>query len=685
MGDRDIRERDILVAPNEYAYVLDLTKGNIILYVGPTKISLSNTERMIVLREGRFVPVRGEEAGSGVHKFVEATSSQYFILENPPQDPAVKPQRGANSTVPLEFGRKVVVPGPAELPLWPGQRAQVIEGHQLRQNEYLVVRRYDDADSDAPIGTETIVRGTDISFYVPDSGLEVVPLGDRYVRQAERMDSNMGLHLRVVSAFEAAEGDQVPAGGYQAGQDIFLRGREGYFFPTDTLEVLGDVGPLPLAEKEGIYVRDLDEGTISTVQGPTNYLIDPTQAELVLRPVDERIRGLYRLLEGPAHAALSVYVPPSTAILVTAKDKREVVVGPQTRILDYDEELEVLTLSTGRPKTDENLLSTCFLQVQGNKVSDVVRLKTGDHVELEVRLSYRVSFVGDSARWFNVKNYVGLLCDHLGSIVRAAGRATSIDTFHGTSTDVVRTAILGVRTDSGGRDGRHFEENGMWVYDVEVLDVQILDDNVDHMLRDAQRTAIASTISRRRQELRLGDQQVEESVNQQIATAKIETLVQAIEFEDAHRASELARVETRAQTNQLEKTSQAKSEAEALSIAAAGRASVADGEAELEQRRLRAHVEAFEKQMGALQPELIATLKALGNTQLVGALSKNLGPLAILGGESVADVVGRLLDRLPLGAGSTPATHGDIQTILAPVPIKPPTSRAKKRDSKSAS
>lgn len=39
----DTRERDMLVASNEYAYVQDLTKGDIVLYVGPTKISLSNT------------------------------------------------------------------------------------------------------------------------------------------------------------------------------------------------------------------------------------------------------------------------------------------------------------------------------------------------------------------------------------------------------------------------------------------------------------------------------------------------------------------------------------------------------------------------------------------------------------------------------------------------------------------
>ena len=167
MSERDIRERDILVAPNEYAYVQDLTKGDIVLYVGPTKISLSNTERMTVFRDGRFVPVRGDEAGVGVHRFAEASSNQYIVLENPPQDPEAAPVKGANSSVSLLHGRKIVVPGPAQFPLWPGQRAQVLDGHELEADEYLVVRVYDRVEGDdSPIGTEHIVRGTDVSFYL---------------------------------------------------------------------------------------------------------------------------------------------------------------------------------------------------------------------------------------------------------------------------------------------------------------------------------------------------------------------------------------------------------------------------------------------------------------------------------------------------------------------------------------
>src|SRR5439155_1032590 len=178
MSERDIRERDILVAPNEYAYVQDLTKGDIVLYVGPTKISLSNTERIVELRGDRFTPVRADDASFGVSPFVSATSSQYIVLENPAvPGKAARPMRGSNTAVELLTERKIVVPGPAQFPLWPGQRARVIDGHPLREDEYLVVRYYDRVEDDPhPIGAEIVVRGSDVSFYVPRTGLEVVPM-----------------------------------------------------------------------------------------------------------------------------------------------------------------------------------------------------------------------------------------------------------------------------------------------------------------------------------------------------------------------------------------------------------------------------------------------------------------------------------------------------------------------------
>jgi hypothetical protein len=652
MAEREIRERDILVAPNEYAYVQDLTKGDIVLYVGPTKISLSNTERMIILDGGRFSPVRSDEVWFGVHKFAEATSSQYVVLENPPVDPTVRPVKGANSAVPLQIGRKIVVPGPAQFPLWPGQRAKVLDGHELFHDEYVLVRVYDQVEGmSAPIGSEFIVRGTDSSFYVPKSGLEVLHDGQSYVRKSIRLDKNSGLYLRVIADFVADGTDLIPAASYVAGQKIFLRDVEGHYFPNSFVETVGKVERIPIAEKEGIYIRNFDTGRISTVQGPRNYLPDPTVEEVAHRFLDDEIAELYGVEHHSPDRAVAIYVPPSTAVMVTGKSSREVVIGPQTIILDYDSSLEQLSLSTGKPKEDSLLLSTCLLQIEGNKVSDLVSVRTRDHVELEVLLSYRVSFVGDSQRWFSVKNYVGLLCDHLGSIIRAAARNASIERFHRESTEILRAAILGPRLEDGGRAGRSFEENGMWVYDVEVLDVRILDEDVKGLLIEAQRTAIVSEISRKGEELRLGDEQLRESVNRKIYQAQIETQLQAAELEGACRTMRLAQTGTEMEVEKMRIISRAQHQAEALQTAANVRLETASREAAIEREQISARSNAFREQMQALQPELIATLKTLGEQKFAGELSQNLSPLAILGGESVADVAGRLLESLPVGRG----------------------------------
>lgn len=653
MSDRDTRERDILVASNEYAYVQDLTKGDIVLYVGPTKISLSNTERLVDLREGRFVPLRGDDGG-GVNAFVTASSSQYIVLENPPKDAGVRPVKGNNSATELLIGRRIVVPGPATFPLWPGQRARVIAGHTLREDQYLLVRCYDAVEGHT-IGHVYIVRGTDTTYYVPKTGLEVIPQADgTFVRLAHRLMKSTGLHLRVAKTFVAGDGDQVPPGRYEAGQDVFLSQREGYFFPTEHLEVVGYVRATPIALGDGIYVRDLATGHIDTVIGPVNYLPDPTRVEVVARSVPEPTRKLWNARQETGRA-VAVTIPSGFAIQVVGRGQREVVRGPETRILGHDEELEVLELSTGKPKSQERLLRTCFLQMDGNKVSDTLVLKTADHNDVEIAVSYRVSFLpakDGSLRWFQVKDYVALLCDHAGSLLRAAVRAAPLETFYRSSTEILRGAVLGEKLGTEPRPGRYFDENGMWIYDVEVLDVKILDPEVQELIGDAQRNAIVADVNRRQEMLRLDTERLKEEVSRAVYEAQIETLGKAIAHEERRRAFVLAQTESSLRVESTERVERARVEAEAYSVAATAKSDALAREQELERKQIEARVAAFKEQMAAMHPELVATLKTLGNQKLAGELTKNLAPLAILGGESVGDVVERLIGALPMGTSS---------------------------------
>ncbi|MBM4091117.1 MAG: hypothetical protein FJ276_17100 [Planctomycetes bacterium] len=81
---------------------------------------------------------------------------------------------------------------------------------------------------------------------------------------------------------------------------------------------------------------------------------------------------------------------------------------------------------------------------------------------------------------------------------------------------------------------------------------------------------------------------------------------------------------------------------------------------ELKKEMLTAQVGAFCQQMGSPQPELIATLKTAAGQQFTADVAKSLGPLAILGGESVSDVLVRLLKSLPFGV-TTVAGAADVR------------------------
>ena len=81
--------------------------------------------------------------------------------------------------------------------------------------------------------------------------------------------------------------------------------------------------------------------------------------------------------------------------VVDKSGNRRVEVGPTTILLEYDETLEMLELSTGKPKTTDQLHRDVYLRVDNNIVSDVVRVETHDLVNVDLKVPYRVNFLRD--------------------------------------------------------------------------------------------------------------------------------------------------------------------------------------------------------------------------------------------------------------------------------------------------
>lgn len=819
--------RDLVLAPNEFAYISDETKGIINCYVGPYKASLSQTDKPVIFNDQKKRFIRCE-LSDAVRTFAIAPEGWYIQLKNPSSvDAKAHPKAQSVSDLPeLNIGRKVNIPGPAAFALWPGQMSRVLKGHHLRSNQYLMVRVYDDqaakanwsravikkqategdekeeAELATPIeltmGQLLIIKGTEVAFYIPPTGIEVVPEGDKYVRDAvtlERLeycilldeDGNKrfiqgpdvvfpeptetfvqrnstrkfkaielneisGLYVKVIADYE--EGGE----RYKVGDELFITGKDQMiYFPREehALVKYGDQEihyAVAIPAGEARYVLDRIAGTITLKRGPAMFLPDPRKEVIVRRVLtptqvqlyypgnsealnyniqlaavappggrgyvpDRNVRdtkggtkrGFFTdnaAYGGPdvmAFAATTMtateaasnafggdaldrktsYTPPRSitidtkyegvpsidvwtgyAILVTSKTgKREVIVGPKTVLLEYDETLEVMELSTGKPKNTDNLLKDVYLRYLNNKVGDIINeVETKDLCSVDIKLSYRVDFEGDPNKWFNCENYVKFMCDHLRSIIRGTVKKYGIEEFYSNYTAILRDALLGIPSDQTKRPGRNFEENGMKLKDVEVLKVTISDRAVSSILVDAQRESVHQAIEVNQQEENLKLTQRREAVKRQEASEYDTTNAQIIELESLKLARGLEFDIKRAAAS-FEVDEAKKKSAKALQALddEMSRSRLAlekfleDQKLELEGQRLQqfkdklaAEVEAAVQRIKAVTPDLIAALQAFGDKSLLGDFADALAPLAITGDESTMEMISKITRGLPL-------------------------------------
>jgi major vault protein len=358
------------------------------------------------------------------------------------------------------------------------------------------------------------------------------------------------------------------------------------------------------------------------------------------------------------------------AVMVVSKSGgRRVVEGPQSILLEYDETLEVLQLSTGKPKTTDKLEETVYLRVTNNKVSDVIAVETSDHVGLTVKLSYRVNFEGttkeDKEKWFSVENYVKFLCDHIRSVLKGTVKKLSVQEFYANSTGIIRDTILRKpTTEEDGRPGMLFKENNMRVTDVEVLGVQIADDNINRLLSQAQYEVISQDLRLDKERKALQTTIQQEKINQEIETAKAETEKLKNELTKLKIGMDLDLVVARADAEkiQAEKSMESAKDKHALldfeanadldrqksrsdhQLAIQKQTSDFQIAAERERQillleKLNAEVEGMKAKFGAISPGFTEALLALSQNETMEKVAKALSVQSMLGGENLVEVL----------------------------------------------
>lgn len=822
-----IDERDLILSQMEFAYIRNTTSGVVVICMGPMKSSMSETDKPCIYDKptGKFKNVPLEQS---IQTLRIAPDGSYIKLTNPTEDVGNFPEvgKGKLDPIPLNIGKKINIPGPISIALWPSQTAEILQGHHLRSNQYLLCRVYDEEEAkknwknavvksqsgddeetkskskskteiksadiikieDLSIGRLFIVQGTEISFFIPPTGIEVlVGVNEKYIQDAvtlERLEYSIlrdesgekryvrgpdvvfpkpteqfleedskrkfkaielnqisGIYVKVIDSYKDERNE------YKEGDELFITGRETQIYiprPEHAIIKYGNktiIYSVAIPSGEGRYIMDRMSGKIEIKQGPSMLLPDP-RTEVIIRRVldhdtvklwypenkealnynqklssmlqketnyitdsDFQTRGFsspieteYNRvsfastvadLESPGKATFgddikrsSTYSAPRSVVLNTKYDgvpiieiwtgyaiqvvsrtnKRKVIVGPQAYLMGYDEKLEVMSLSTGRPKTTDNLIQTVYLRVQNNYITDQINIETSDFCKLNIKLSYKVNFTGDKDKWFNVDNYIKYLCDHLRSLVKCIIKKLSINEFYSNSAEIIRDLILGESKDKKERSGLTMAENGVHIYECEVLKVEIESATVKDLLEKTQNQIINNTIAVTCKQNNLITIEKLEDLERKILDIKGETdkkqhslILESIKRNESKQLKELARNTEVSKQSIIDSKILRELEKEVTVIVSSidkikwsNNNEQAKASIDNMLHELSGKIKAEAERLKAITPELSATLKLISQQMTLTNITKDMVPLSIIKGTSIVGALGQLFNGTPL-------------------------------------
>ena len=811
-----MRQKDLVLAPNEFCLLQSKTNGVIKTCTGPIMMTISQQEALVVFdsKTKKFKELSNFDHAKQL--FVNAPENWYVILKNPTANGSY-PEMGKSMIAPeLNIGQKVNIRGPVSFSLFPGQMAKVIRGHALRTNQYLLARVYEAnaasqnqgemLDTEGKViekknetyvnGQILVIKGTEVSFYIPPTGIEVIAVDNDpnkgYVREAvtlERLeycilkdeDGNKrychgpevvfpkptesfvtspkggyvfraielspisGIYVKVIAEYKDDNGTVHPIG-----EELFITGNDQMiYYPRPEHAVINYDNKMmhhaiAIPEGEGRYIMDRLTGVIKTVKGPAMYLPDPRtevvvkrklsakQCELwypgnadalaynvnlsekavekatkknvdldmfafsALTSMDSTLANLEAkanisrgtsytkprtiTLDNKFEGVVSIDVWTGYAVNVISKDgTRKIVRGPQTILLDYDQTLEVLELSTGRPKTTDNLIKTVFLRHENNKVSDIINIETKDFVKAAVKVSYCVDFDPSCMdKWFSVENYIKFMCDRERALIKRAAKNYTIEEFWANYGDIVRNVAIdytAVNPDGGGtggyRTGLFFHENGMCVTDCEVLSISV-DPSIEKLLIQHQHDAVRKNL-----ELASANKQAEVAeamsvAEKAMAALESEKLRNKMALQEAEATQKLEIQAKINRQNEAEKLAakQAEQDMQVIidAIADASRARkdadfqqtmaheaqeqaqrIANEKnlADIEAAKNAAYAETVAKIMSSISPGLIEAITIGGKAEMIQTISKHVSPYSMAKGESVVETTQKLINGLP--------------------------------------
>lgn len=469
-------------------------------------------------------------------------------------------------------------------------------------------------DGKQAMGKRLLRKGEATFFLNPGEKLEAG------IQNVHVLDSQEALLLRAREAYA----------DHKPGDRWMIYGPTDYVPPVE-VEILEKRRKIPLDENEGIYVRDIKTGKVSSVVGQS-YMLSPYE-ELWEKELPATVEALLAGVSGSeAEAAASAAAagkktgrdrtrvvtyraPHNSAIQIYDYKSKQarVVFGPELVMLGPDEHFTVLSLSGDKPKRP-HVIKAVALQLGPDFMTDIVVVETADHARLSLKLSYNWHFevtdrknAEQTALLFQVPDFVGDACKAIASRVRGHVAQVAFDEFHRYSATLIRKAVF-----DDSNDVLRFANNNLVITNVDIQSVEPVDQRTRDALQKSVQLAIEITTKSQEAAARHEAERREQEARGLLERQKI------IDEAEAEKAKKDL-LQLQAQSAAVESTGQATAEAKARSEAAAIEGEAAVKQAELQAQAAKIKSESALATNKALQEAQIAHQKALNSLEVTRA------------------------------------------------------------------
>jgi major vault protein len=323
---------------------------------------------------------------------------------------------------------------------------------------------------------------------------------------------------------------------------------------------------IPLDENEGIYVRDIKKGSVTSIIGKS-YMLAPNE-ELWEKELPDIVEKLLGTEGSRVKSKVVTYrVPQNSCVQIyDYKEKRSrIAFGPALVLLGPDEQFTVLSLSGGKPKYPHRI-KALELKLGPEFMTDIVTVETMDHANLSLRLSYNWYFHLqdlDGRKLFQVPDFIGDACKAIAGRVRGSVASVPFDIFHKKSARIIREAVFGVDENGSIRDNYTFDANNLVITNIDIQGVEPVDHRTRMSLQKSVQLAIEITTKSQEARARHEAERLEQEAKGRLERQRI---VDDVRIEDKRKELISLQVESAHIEAAGQSTAEAKAKAAVASI-----------------------------------------------------------------------------------------------------------------------